>query len=151
MKKFLKFIIILFPWFLSSILVPIDSTFYTSLNLPKFAPPPAFFGIIWTILYFCIAISIFIVSNKVYYKYIKSYNKVLLYNYIANQLYTYLFFSLKNIFLGFVDIVFVFITSLFLYYETKEIDKRASYFLIPYSLFSLFALILNLSIYFMNL
>ena len=73
------------------------------------------------------------------------------YNYIFNQLFTFFFFSLKNIFLGFVDIVLTFITSLFLYYETKEINEKASLFLIPYTLFTLFALILNLTIYFMNL
>ncbi len=151
MKNFIKFILILLPWFLSSIIFKVDSTFYTSLNLPKFAPPTYFFPIVWTILYILIAISIYIVFNTIYYKYIKSYTNVLIYNYIFNQLFTFFFFSLKNIFLGFVDIVLTFITSLFLYYETKEINEKASLFLIPYTLFTLFALILNLTIYFMNL
>ena len=151
MKKVFKFILILLPWFLSGIIFKVDPNFYTSLNLPKFAPPTYFFGIVWTILYILISISIFIVYNTVYHKYIKSYTKTLIYNYIFNQLYTFFFFSLKSIFLGFVDIVLTFITSLFLYYETKEINKKASLFLIPYVLFTLFALILNLTIYFMNL
>lgn len=151
MKKILKFIIILFPWFLSGFVFKINSNFYTNLNLPKFAPPTYFFGIIWTILYILISTSIFMVYNTVYYKYIKNYTKVLIYNYIFNQLYIFFFFTLKNIFLGFVDIVLTFITSLFLYYETKEINQKASIFLIPYVLFTLFALILNLTIYFMNL
>lgn len=151
MKKILKFIIILFPWFLSGFVFKINSNFYTNLNLPKFAPPTYFFGIVWTILYILISTSIFMVYNTVYYKYIKNYTKVLIYNYIFNQLYIFFFFTLKNIFLGFVDIVLTFITSLFLYYETKEINQKASIFLIPYVLFTLFALILNLTIYFMNL
>ena len=151
MKNFIKFILILLPWFLSSIIFKVDSTFYTSLNLPKFVPPTYFFPIVWTVLYILIAISIYIVFNTIYYKYIKSYTNVLIYNYIFNQLFTFFFFSLKNIFLGFVDIVLTFITSLFLYYETKEINEKASLFLIPYTLFTLFALILNLTIYFMNL
>lgn len=151
MKNFIKFILILLPWFLSSIIFKVDSTFYMSLNLPKFAPPTYFFSIVWTVLYILIAISIYIVFNTIYYKYIKSYTNVLIYNYIFNQLFTFFFFSLKNIFLGFVDIILTFITSLFLYYETKEINEKASLFLIPYTLFTLFALILNLTIYFMNL
>lgn len=151
MKNFLKFLLLLFPWFLSGIIFKVDSSFYTSLNLPKFAPPTYFFGIIWTILYILISISIYIVYHTIYHKYIKNYTKVLIYNYIFNQFYTFFFFTLKSIFLGFVDIVLVFITSLFLYYETKEIDQKASLFLIPYNLFTLFALILNLTIYFMNL
>ena len=151
MKKIIKFLILLLPWFLSGLIFRVDSTFYTSLNLPKFAPPTYFFPIVWTILYILIAISSYIVYSKSYYKYNTSYNKALIYNYIFNQLYTFFFFTLKSIFLGFVDIVLVFITSLFLYYETKEIDKKASYFLIPYVVFVLFATILNLSIYFLNL
>ncbi len=151
MKKFFKFLIILFPWFLSGLIFKVDPTFYTNLHLPKFAPPTYFFGIVWTILYLLIALSIFLVYNRIYYKYIESYNRSLIYNYIFNQLYAFIFFTIKNIFLGFVDTVLIFITSLFLYYETKEINTKASYYLIPYSLFSLFALILNLTIYFMNL
>ena len=151
MKKIIKFIILLLPWFLGGLIFRVDTSFYTSLNLPKFAPPTYFFPIVWTCLYILITISSYLVYNKSYYKYNTSYNKTLIYNYIFNQLYTFFFFTLKSIFLGFVDIVLVFITSLFLYYETKEIDKKASYFLIPYVIFVLFATILNLSIYFLNL
>lgn len=151
MKKLLLFICILLPWFISGWIVKIDPSFYINLNLPKFAPPTIFFTVAWTILYILIAISIYLVYTKVYHQYIKSYTKTLIINYIFNQLYIFLFFSLKSIFLGFVDIVIIFITSLSLYYETKEINQKASYFLIAYCLFSLFALILNLSIYFLNL
>lgn len=151
MKKLLRFICILLPWFISYLIFKVDSSFYTSLNLPKFAPPTYFFKIVWTILYILISISIYLIYSNNYYKYIKSYNKILIINYIFNQLYTFFFFTLKSIFLGFVDTVIILITALSLYYETKEINKKASYFLIPYCLFSLFALILNLSIYFLNL
>ena len=40
---------------------------------------------------------------------------------------------------------------LFLYNETKKLNENASKFLISYILFSLFATILSLTIYFMNL
>ena len=58
MKKIFIFILILIPWFLSS-LVPIDKTFYDSLLLPFFTPPAIFFGIAWSITYFMIALSIY--------------------------------------------------------------------------------------------
>ena len=63
MKRFVKFIIILLPWFLSS-LIPIDKNYYNNLNLPWFAPPGIAFGIIWTFLYICIAISIYQIINN---------------------------------------------------------------------------------------
>ena len=59
-------------------------------------------------------------------------------------------FFLTNPFLGFVDSVAILITGLFLYYETKELDEKASKYLLPYVIFNLYATILSLTVYFMN-
>ena len=151
MKAFFKFIIILLPWFLSS-LIPIDKEFYNSLTLPFFTPPQMAYGIIWSIIYICISISIYQILNTYKIKDIpKSYKYTLLLNYIANQSFQPLFFLLKSPFLGFVSCIFTFITSLFLYKETKDLKEKSAKYLIPYILFSLFATILSLSIYLLNL
>ncbi len=151
MKAFFKFIIILLPWFLSS-LIPIDKEFYNSLTLPSFTPPQMAYGIIWSIIYICISISIYQILNTYKIKDIpKSYKYTLLLNYIANQSFQPLFFLLKSPFLGFVSCILTFITSLFLYKETKDLKEKSAKYLIPYILFSLFATILSLSIYLLNL
>ncbi len=151
MKAFFKFIIILLPWFLSS-LIPIDKEFYNSLTLPFFTPPEMAYGIIWSIIYICISISIYQILNTYKIKDIpKSYKYTLLLNYIANQSFQPLFFLLKSTFLGFVSCILTFITSLFLYKETKDVKEKSAKYLIPYILFSLFATILSLSIYLLNL
>ena len=151
MKAFFKFIIILLPWFLSS-LIPIDKEFYNSLTLPYFTPPQMAYGIIWSIIYICISISIYQILNTYKIKDIpKSYKYTLLLNYIANQSFQPLFFLLKSPFLGFVSCILTFITSLFLYKETKDLKEKSAKYLIPYILFSLFATILSLSIYLLNL
>ena len=151
MKAFFKFIIILLPWFLSS-LIPIDKEFYNSLTLPFFTPPQMAYGIIWSIIYICISISIYQILNTYKIKDIpKSYKYTLLLNYIANQSFQPLFFLLKSTFLGFVSCILTFITSLFLYKETKDLKEKSAKYLIPYILFSLFATILSLSIYLLNL
>lgn len=151
MKAFFKFIIILLPWFLSS-LIPIDKEFYNSLTLPFFTPPQMAYGIIWSIIYICISISIYQILNTYKIKDIpKSYKYTLLLNYIANQSFQPLFFLLKSPFLGFVSCILTFITSLFLYKETKDLKEKSAKYLIPYILFSLFAIILSLSIYLLNL
>lgn len=151
MKQILKFIIILLPWFLSS-LTPIDKKYYNSLSLPWFTPPRMAYGIIWTIIYIGIAISIYQIINSYNKKDIpKSYKYTLLLNYIANQSFQPLFFLLKNNFLGFISCLLTFITSLFLYIETKNLKESATKYLIPYILFSLFASILSLTIYLLNL
>ena len=151
MKAFFKFIIILLPWFLSS-LIPIDKEFYNSLTLPFFTPPEMAYGIIWSIIYICISISIYQILNTYKIKDIpKSYKYTLLLNYIANQSFQPLFFLLKSPFLGFVSCILTFITSLFLYKETKDLKEKSAKYLIPYILFSLFTTILSLSMYLLNL
>lgn len=151
MKSIFKFIIILLPWFLSS-LTPINKTYYDSLNLPFFAPPQIVYGIIWTIIYILIAISIYQLINFHNKKDIpNSYKYTLLINYIANQSFQPIFFLLKSNFLAFLSCITTFISSLFLYKETKDLQERSAKFLIPYILFSLFATILSLTIYLLNL
>ncbi|MBP3461755.1 MAG: tryptophan-rich sensory protein [Bacilli bacterium] len=148
-KKILKFILLLAPWFLTSIVFN-DYSYFDSINLPFFTIPKFLFSIIWPILYILITISVFKVSNSNYFN-LKEYKKDLIYNYIFNQLYTIIFFYLKNNFLAFIDVLLTLLTALFLYYETKEINKKASIYLIFYIIFLIYALILSISIYFINL
>lgn len=149
MKKVIRFLIILLPWFLSSLLFRSNS-FYNKINLPFFALPSFLYGIIWSILYILIAISIYKVVNKYELKN-NEYNKAIIINYIFNQLYTFIFFGIKNLFLAFIDTLFIFISSINLYSETKKLDPKSAKLLIPYIIFSGFATILSLTIYFMNL
>lgn len=146
MKKVVSFFLSFIPWFLGILFMRNDQSFYASLTLPWFAPPPIVFSIVWTILYILIAISI----TKVFSKSDGSYKKTLFINYLFNQLFSFFFFTLQSPFFGFVDCVAVFVSSLFLYYETKKIDRKASLLLLPYVLWSLFATILSLTIYLMN-
>lgn len=150
MKKILIFIGILLPWFFSS-LFQSNLEFYKSLYLPVFAPPGTVFSIVWTILYILIAISIYMITTDYKFKEAKSYYYSLIINYLFNQSFIILFFKLESPFLGLVATIGSFISALFLYYETKQLNKKASYFLIPYLLWLLFASILAFSIYFMNL
>lgn len=151
MKKILKFILILLPWFMGGILFRSDTIFYKSLNKPVFAPPSILFPIVWTILYLLIAISIYLILKDNKLKDIPSYTKTLIINYFSNQIFSFLFFTLKSPFLALIDTFIVFISSLFLYYESKELNKTSAKLLIPYIMWNVFATILIISIFFMNL
>ena len=145
-NNFIKYLLFLIPWFISSILFKSSTIYYESLSLQFFEIPSYLFGIVWTILYILIAISIFIVcenSNKEYKKY-------LLINFISNQLFTFFFFTLRNNFLSLIDVIVTLISAIYLYNETKLQNKKASYFLIPYIIFSIYALLLILSINILN-
>lgn len=139
-KNVVRFLIYLLPWFISSIIFRVDTSFYDSINKPFFAPPGIVFPIVWTILYILIAIGLYNNKNKS-----MEYYKSLIINYFSNQIYTFLFFVIKSPFIAFIDTLVVLISSLFLYNETK------SKWFIPYIIWNVFATILSLSIYLLNI
>lgn len=151
MKRFFTFIIILVPWFFSS-LIPIDYSYYKDIILPWFAPPALFYNISWTIVYVLISISIICLFDSYTFKSItKSYKITLLVNYLFNQSYTLVFFGLKSNFLGFISCIGVLLSTLFFANETYELKPKCFRYLIPYFLLSVFAVILSFTIYIMNL
>ena len=151
MKNFLKFIIILLPWFISAILFKTDKTFYKNINKPFFAPSPIIFPIVWTILYILLAISIYLIFKDNKISETKSYNKSLIINYVSNQAFQFFFFTIKSPFLALIDTIIVFISSLYLYYESKKLNTNSSKLIIPYIIWNGFATILIMFIFFMNL
>lgn len=154
-KKYLKtillFIIILFLWLLSGLIFKVDNSYYNSLNLPIFALKGVYIGIIWFIIYILNTISILIINKKTNILKNNDYLYVLLINYISNELFMYFFFYLKSPFLGFAITTIIFISTIYLFLETKKISKKASYFLIPYLSYGLYAFILMSTVYFMNI
>ena len=151
MKKIVKFLAILLPWFIGGLIFRSDTVFYKSINKPVFAPPSILFPIVWTILYILIAISIYYIYEKNSFKYTQDYNKALLINYFSNQIFSLLFFTLKSPFLALIDTIIVLVSSLFLYYESKDLNKTSANLLIPYIVWNAFATILITSVFFMNL
>lgn len=149
-KKIITFIICLIIWYLSS-LIKIDQNYYQSLKLPFFTPPTILFIIIQTITNIGITISMYLILIENKLKDIpKSYKLTLLTNYLFNQSFIPTFFLLKNSFLGFISTLGTFISSLFLYEETYNINKKSTRYLDLYVLFSLFTTILVLTIYVLN-
>ncbi len=151
LKNILLFILIYFIWSLGGIIFKIDNEYYKYLNLPYFVLPNKIIGLVWACLYLLISISIFIIiKNKKFFEN-KDYMYVLITNYLANQLFIYVFFTLKSPFLGFALTTITFISSIFLFLETRLLNKKAAYLLIPYVVFNIYATILSASIYFLNL
>lgn len=151
MKNLFLYLFILTSWFIGGFLFRDTTNFYNKLNLPFFALPGFLYGIVWTILFIMISYSIYLVFKENKNNIPGSYLIVLILNYIINQTYTLFLFNFKNLFLSFINTILILITTLILYDQTKKINEKASKFLIPYLLFSIFAVILSLTIYFMNI
>lgn len=149
-KDILLFIGILFLWLLSGLLFKVNNDYYSLLKLPFFVLSGKLISIIWFIIYVLITISIIKIIKKTNIFKNKDYLYMLITNYLANQLFMYFFFYLMSPFLGFIITIIISLSTIFLYLETKKISKASSYYLIPYIIYSTYALILMTSIYFIN-
>lgn len=149
-KKILLFVFILLLWCLSGLLFRVNTEFYDMLKLPSFTLDGKYISIIWFVIYILNTTSIILIINKknMFKEY--DYMYILFTNYFANQLFMYLFFYLMSPFLGFIMTIIIFVSSIFLFIETNKLYKKSSYFLIPYIIYNIYAVILMTSIYFMN-
>lgn len=144
------FIGILFLWLLSGLIFKVNNDYYSLLKLPFFTLNGKIISIIWFIIYILITISIFKVIKKINIFKNKDYLYILITNYLSNQLFMYFFFYLMSPFLGFIITIIISLSTIFLYLETKKISKKSSYYLIPYIIYTTYALILMSTIYFIN-
>ena len=146
--NFIIYLIILIPWFISSLLFPFNASFYQTLKLPFFNPPGIVFAIVWPILYILIALSFYLLLKKELIN--RNYLFAYLLNFILNQSFSLFFFYLNNLTLTLYDTILLFFSTIYLLWETKKLSKTSFYLLIPYMLWIIFATILYTTIYFIN-
>lgn len=126
-------------------------SWYPLLVKPSWNPPAFVFAPVWTALYLMIAIAgwrIFIKKGE----HKKKKTALFLYGLqlFFNFAWSYLFFYLKSPLLGMVDI---FLILIFLYLTIRafyHLDKIAAYLLIPYLLWTVYAMTLNVALWRLN-
>ena len=119
-----------------------DSEWYDSIR-PEITPPNWVFPIVWNILFFLIAISLYIswVNAKKMEK--KKVALVFGINFILNILWSVFYFGLKNPASAFYILILLWFSILTMIFVTCKIKKSSAYLLIPYLLWVSFAGILN--------
>ena len=124
-------------------------TWYIALNKPYFMPPNWLFAPVWIILYALMGISLYLIWNKDLKK-----NKIALYIFgiqlVLNSLWSILFFGLKSVFYSFIEIIILWIAIMVTIIKFYKIDKKAGLLLIPYILWTSFAMVLNYYIWILN-
>ena len=150
MKKLFYFIFILLLWLLGSLLFKYDPVYYELLITPSYVINPTLNSIIWIILYFTITTSIIMVKSKRNIIGNNDYFFILIINYLANMIFPLMFYNLKSPFLGFIMNTIVLVSTFYLLLESKKIDKRSFYVLIPYFIYTIYLFIISLSIWIMN-
>ena len=111
--------------------------------------PGYIFPIVWVILYILMGISIYIISEDKYQNNTKSYI-IYIVQLIVNSLWTLFFFELKWYTFSSIWIVLLLILVIIMILNFRKINKKAAYLQIPYVLWLLFALYLNISIAMFN-
>ena len=120
---------------------------YSQIILPSFNPPSWVFGPIWTTLYILMSIAIW----RIWIKYYD--NKILnlyFFHLFFNMIWSIIFFGFHQIGLALLDlfIILIFIVLLMKIYYSK--DKISFSLMVPYFLWSSYALVLNFNIFILN-
>ena len=120
---------------------------YSQIIQPFFSPPSSVFGPVWTTLYILMSIAIWLnwISNKD-----KNSVKIYFVHIFFNGTWSIVFFGFHQILLAFLNlliILFFIIWLMKIYYKTT---KLSFLLMLPYLLWSSYALILNASILYLN-
>lgn len=121
----------------------VKSGWYESIK-PAITPPNWVFPVVWNILFFMIAFSMFFAWRSAKSK--KARNKVAVVfgiNLFLNALWSLLFFGMQNPLLGFIDIILVELSIIAMIIVLWRINKTSPYLLIPYLLWVSFASVIN--------
>lgn len=127
-------------------------TWFPTLVKPFFNPPNWVFMPVWTILYIVMGVAAGLVWDEYESDKFEVRNALVMFaaQLLLNMLWSILFFALQNPLLAMLEIVILFLVVYETYHKFKTISKTAGYLLIPYMVWVGFAMILNISIWYLN-
>ena len=151
-NKYLSLFLILLITFLASAIggfttASFKEPWYSQIILPSFNPPSWVFAPVWTTLYIMMSVAIW----KIW---INSFDSKLLKLYFIhlffNGTWSIFFFGFHQIGLALINLVIIIIFIVLLMKKYFIKNKFSFYFMVPYFLWSSYALILNSSIFLLN-
>ena len=121
---------------------------FSLLIKPSFNPPGWIFAPVWTTLYLMMTIAVwnFWHSNN------RDMNTVYIYfiHLIFNTTWSVVFFVFHNMVLSLVVLLLLIFLIIVLLFRFRRVNKTSYYLMIPYLLWCLFALMLNVSLIILN-
>ena len=151
-NKYLSLFLLLLITFIPSVIggfitASFKEPWYSQIILPSFNPPSWVFAPVWTTLYIMMAIAIWkIWINSLDLKILKLYFIHLFFN----GTWSIIFFGFHEIGLALINLFIILIFIFLLMKNYLKLDKISFYLMIPYLLWSSYALILNSSILILN-
>ncbi|MEX0896357.1 MAG: TspO/MBR family protein [Patescibacteria group bacterium] len=126
-------------------------TWYAALDKPVFAPPNWIFGPTWTVLYFLMGVSFYLIWKQgLKNKQVKTATLFFLAQLGLNFIWSPIFFGLQSPLLGLLVIVALLVMIILTMQKFFSLSKVAFYLLIPYVLWVSFATLLNAAIVVLN-
>lgn len=124
---------------------------YEALHKPFFNPPNWLFPIVWTILYFLMALALWLVWEKDDdASEIRGWVPLFFAHLLVNASWTIFFFGFHSLFVSLVDICVLIACIVLLMIGSCKNDTRACWLLSPYLVWVCFAALLNGAIWWMN-
>ena len=151
-NKYLSLILIFIITFIAPVIGGFITTsfkepWYSEIILPSFNPPSWVFAPIWTTLYIMMSFAIWkIWINSFNLKILKIYFIHLFFNCI----WSIIFFGFHQIGLALINLIIILVFIIILMKKYFKIDKVSFYLMVPYLLWSSYALILNSFIFILN-
>jgi tryptophan-rich sensory protein len=143
-KLILAFSIVVGLVLISMIFTKNQMMLYEKIIRPDIAPPAIVFPIVWTILYFVIAVTLykFIDNKKIRY--------LIILNLLINIIWPILFFRFELFLLSVFWLILIIVTLIYELIEIYKEDKLFAFINIPYLIWLFFAFYLNIMIYLLN-
>jgi translocator protein len=137
--------------FLSGFISGSGSMQFMELVKPDFSPPSWIFPLVWTLLYFLMAVAIYRIL--IWGSYGKRVNKAVLYfiiQLLLNYLWSIIFFRFQLYGFAFLELLLMLFYIIRTTLEFAKIDRGAAWLMIPYILWVGFAGLLNYFIWMLN-
>ncbi len=151
-NKYLSLGLILLVTFLASgvgsfVTSSFKEPWYSEILLPTFNPPSWVFGPVWTTLYILMSLAAWLAWKQT------SDKKILQIYFIHlffNSLWSVIFFGFHQIFIALIDLGIIIIFIIWLMKIYYQVNKISFLLMIPYLLWSSYALMLNVAIFYLN-
>ena len=151
-NKYISLAIILLVTFLASgigsfITSSFKEPWYSEIILPTFNPPSWVFGPVWSTLYIFMSIAAWIAWSKTSDKKVL---QVYFLHLFFNAIWSVIFFGFHKIFIALIDLGIILVFIIWLMKMYYKVNKISFVLMIPYLLWSSYALLLNGAIFYLN-
>ena len=152
-NKFLSFLLFLVFTYSASLIgglvtLSFKEPWYSQLIKSNFNPPDWIFAPVWTTLYLMMTFAIWLFWHSKN----RDMNTIYIYfiHILFNTTWSIVFFALHNILLAFINLMILISLIIILILRFKRVNYTSTYLMIPYLLWSFYALFLNFNLYILN-